>query len=282
MYGCAMHSGRLPRPARVVGHRFACMLHGDNTSCPLSRPKVKARPRCTVSATATARCCWISVAQGSGAPAPGGGRHGVHTAHGAQRFAVNARMAGAVGDADGQVGLAGGQGFQGARQGFVAQADARGGASAKRLRTGSMTVALAMMVSTDRVNCDSQPVATRRTRLATASISASRRSPSRSSSPPVFGQRAWRGLRSNSKTSSASSIRRAVGQGTGAPCPFAAAPAKLPRAGTSCSMARASGVRTSRAVLHGEVSIELVLNDAIKQGGWKYAVRHPKFIQVQG
>ena len=72
----------------------------------------------------------------------------------------------------------------------------------------SMTVARLMMLSTAIVSCGSQPVATRLTRLATASISDSNRAPSRRSSAPASVNRAWRELRSNSKTSSASSIWR--------------------------------------------------------------------------
>jgi hypothetical protein len=63
-------------------------------------------------------------------------------------------------------------------------------------------------LSTAMVNCGSQPVATRRTRLETASISSSSLAPSRSSSAPASVSTAWRDARSNSSTSSASSIWR--------------------------------------------------------------------------
>ena len=82
------------------------------------------------------------------------------------------------------------------------------GASAKNACASSITVERETTVSTAIVSSDSQPVATRRTRLATASISCSSRPPSRSSSLPASVRRAWRELRSNSSTSSASSIWR--------------------------------------------------------------------------
>ena len=72
------------------------------------------------------------------------------------------------------------------------------------------------MVEVDRMsstlmdNVASQPLATRLTRLATASISCSRRRPSCSSSSPAAVGWAWRELRSNSSTSSASSNWRTL------------------------------------------------------------------------
>ena len=62
--------------------------------------------------------------------------------------------------------------------------------------------------STARVNCGSQPVATRLTRWATASSSQSRRWPSRSNSCPAAVRRAWREARSKSSTSRAPSSWR--------------------------------------------------------------------------
>ncbi len=69
-------------------------------------------------------------------------------------------------------------------------------------------VALEMMPSTAMVSCGSHPVATRLTRLATASISSSRCAPARNNSAPASVKRAWRELRSYSSTSNASSIWR--------------------------------------------------------------------------
>ena len=83
-----------------------------------------------------------------------------------------------------------------------------GGLSARKASHNSITVPLASAASRATVSWGSHPVATRLTRLATASMSASRRSASRSSSVPATVGRAWRELRSNSNTSSASSIWR--------------------------------------------------------------------------
>jgi hypothetical protein len=66
----------------------------------------------------------------------------------------------------------------------------------------------AMASSMAIVSSASQPVAMRLTRLATASISISRRRPSTSSSWPAAVSTAWRALRSNSSTSSCSSSWR--------------------------------------------------------------------------
>src|SRR3569832_2797876 len=127
-----------------------------------------------------------------------------------------------------------------------------------------------MTVSTAMVSSDSQPVATRLTRLATASISWSRRAPSRSNSAPASVIRACRELRSNSSTSSASSIcrtRYVTALGT-RPSSRAAA-AQLPVCETACSSDSASGGRTSRCVGMAEYSwlgSSNFLNDAINRG----------------
>ncbi len=71
-------------------------------------------------------------------------------------------------------------------------------------------VGIDRMSSTLIASCVSQPQATRRTRLATASISCSRRRPSCSSSWPAAVSWAWRELRSKSSTSSASSSWRTL------------------------------------------------------------------------
>ncbi len=210
--GCAMQRGRLPPPSpRNCASSLACMLATVKTSWPLSSPKVRARPRCTVSATATARCCWMRASlSGSGAWASGWWGATQYTKLTCPRGLV--WMPGWL-VPSGVIPMARSAWPEVSTSIVPERVSSRrrmrvGGASAKKASHNSITVALAMMVSMAMVNCDSHPVATRRTRLATASISASRRSPSRSSSRPASVRRAWRALRSNKRTSSASSIWR--------------------------------------------------------------------------
>jgi hypothetical protein len=86
----------------------------------------------------------------------------------------------------------------------------RSSRTSQKACTSSKTVGTERMSSTLMDSCVSQPLATRRTRLATASISCSRRRPSTSSSVPAAVSCAWRELRSKSSTSSASSSWRTL------------------------------------------------------------------------
>ena len=85
-----------------------------------------------------------------------------------------------------------------------------GGSSAVERPHSSNTVVREITPSTATVTPSPIPTRRRLTRLATASICASRRRPSPSSSAPAAVRRAWRELRSNSSTSSASSSWRTL------------------------------------------------------------------------
>ncbi len=81
-----------------------------------------------------------------------------------------------------------------------------GGFSSRKSAHSSISVRWSIRLSTAIVSWGSQPVATRRTRLATASIPASSAAASRSNSAPAGVSLACLALRSNNRTSSASSI----------------------------------------------------------------------------
>ena len=83
-----------------------------------------------------------------------------------------------------------------------------GGLRLKKSQHSSIRAECEIRPSAAMVSSGSQPVATRLTRFTTASTSCFRRSPCASSSAPAAVGRAWRELRSNSSTSSASSIWR--------------------------------------------------------------------------
>ena len=110
-------------------------------------------------------------------------------------------------------------------QGFRAQFEPVGRIQGEKRSHSSITVMPSITLSTAIVNCDSQPVATRLTRLATASMSASRRRPSRSSSAPL-GET---GLARTPGRTAGRPARPPCGAGQcSGPMPSAAAAAKLP------------------------------------------------------
>jgi hypothetical protein len=182
-----MHSGMKPPPSpRSCASSLACMVGTVNTSCPPSRPTVTPLPRCTESATATR--CWRSTVVGQRLGARGQGMVRRHREDKAGRrpagWLCMSAVVGRASDSRRWPGRpARGQRLQRAGQRFVAQAQAGGG---REVEEGSRTAPSApdceMMPSAAIVSCGSQPVATRLTRLAIASISSSSRPPSRSSS----------------------------------------------------------------------------------------------------
>jgi hypothetical protein len=130
------------------------------------------------------------------------------------------------------------------RTGFRRAARRVGGAREKKAQAQLHHGGREMMPSTAMVSCGSQPVATRLTRLATASMSCSRRPPSRSSSRRP--RSAWPGA-SCGRTAARPARPRSGARGRSgrwAPDSWPARPPQSCRlSAIVCSMARASGVR---------------------------------------
>jgi hypothetical protein len=206
-----MGSGKSRSPAAQL--RVQLGLHGGHREdvLPAQQPDRDPLPRCTESATATARCFCSTRRAAARRRRPAGGAAPRHNTNAtlAQRLAwMPAALPGSRFTPNGQVGLPGGQRLQRAAQRLVRMRSRVGGLSEKKASASSIRTA----PRDDAVHRNGElrlPAGGHaRTRLATASISSSRRAPSRSSSAPASVRRAWRELRSNSSTSSASSIWR--------------------------------------------------------------------------
>jgi hypothetical protein len=145
------HAARHEAPAQAAQLGVQLGLHAGHGEhvCPLSRPKVSPAPRCTVSATATARWRWItrhSRARARQWPAGGGApRRRQRSLRPAVCCECGWCCTSVGRDANGQIGLARWSAPPACPTGLIAQADAGGGARAKKASHSSITVALAMM-----------------------------------------------------------------------------------------------------------------------------------------
>ena len=207
-----MGSGRKPLPSpRSCASSLACIVGTVNTSWPPRRLTVTPLPRCTESATAIARCARRSSSPSTPSPVASGWWGATANTNPTlpMDWLCRPGMAPELGPTPSARSAWPDVSASSVPDRVSSRNRKRvGGSSWKKAQASSISTGRAIRPSAARVSCGSQPVATRLTRLATASISSNRRPPSRNSSAPASVMRAWREVRSNSSTSRASSIWR--------------------------------------------------------------------------
>ena len=176
------HAARQKPPPipRICASTLACMLSTVSTSWPLTRPKLMLLRTPGVGNGDQAVPQQLFVGDGLGCAGQRMvGRDGKDEVHLADFAGLQfGGIAGIDGNAYGQIGLAAGQRFQSAAENAVLDLQRRGRVQRIKASISSNTGVRAIAPSTTMVSWGSQPVATRLTRWATASISCSRRAPS--------------------------------------------------------------------------------------------------------